>query len=140
MMFANKVAMTTLALTAGAMSLGINCLGSDRCSVGIASLGDLIFTVEAQGINPNRLYNNNENIVCIAADGDVNNPGLCAFIQRAFGPIAGKDVLSLLQEISDHGCTQCGSVPLLFPNDNNINDHGELTVNVVDVANCNGIC
>lgn len=128
------VAMAVIGMTAG-VSAGINCRGAGGCLGQAGSLSTLIAFV-SERIDPNRWYKNGEHIVCAGAGGT----GLCAFPQNT-GGIPGKAVLKLLQDLHQHGCSKCGSIPIFFPDgDNNDNTHGILTVNQVARANCQGVC
>ncbi|KAG5748836.1 hypothetical protein H9Q70_008515 [Fusarium xylarioides] len=109
MMF--KSALLALAVTAGLSdALGINCRGSGLCSGNKGALGQLIAH-------------------CVDINNIGNHPAICAFYQNI-----GDRTFSLaqtqtfLQQIVDHGCKLCGSVPT-DPGNNVAN--GQLTVNVV---------
>ncbi|KAM4056042.1 kp4 domain-containing protein [Hirsutella rhossiliensis] len=122
------------ALVAGASAEGINCHGSSNCGNVGFKLSGLRNT--AQGLDDNRWYQNGQKIACWQArDGS----GFCAFLQNT-GGIPGREIKRLLQELVNHGCAKCGSVPVFFPQDNDINSHGILTVNYVRSTGCNGIC
>jgi hypothetical protein len=135
MQFIIKITMAALALTTSTMGQGINCRGSAECITQPGSINDLIASVQSTGLDPNRVYQNGELIVC---DGD-GITGLCAFLQNT-GGIKGSDILGLLDDLENNGCAKCGNVPVFFPSDNNVSDHGELTVNVVAANNCQGVC
>lgn len=116
--------------------LGINCRGSGNC-LGIGgSIDDLLGVIS--NIDPNRWYNDLENIACIETE--LRN-GLCVFMQGTSGA-PGSSIGPLVQALKDHGCKKCGSVPLFFPQgDNNPDDHGILTINAVGVGSaCDGLC
>lgn len=109
-------------------ALGINCRGSSNCFDGISSnlLQDLTNTVSSH-INTGRFYGNGQQIICEI------QTGVCAFTQNS-GGISGGSVTGFLNELLQHGCTVCGSVPL---NPGNNVANGELTVNSVS-NHCGG--
>ncbi|KAB8233944.1 hypothetical protein ETB97_003270 [Aspergillus alliaceus] len=114
---------------------GINCEGSSNCGNVAFHISKLINDVK--NIDPNRWYYNGNRIACWQ---NVAGSGFCAFPQKT-GGVPGKSIPDLLQKISDHGCKRCGSVPLFYPQDNNIDSHGEITVNwVSSTGGCNGLC
>ncbi|KAJ5394693.1 hypothetical protein N7509_000246 [Penicillium cosmopolitanum] len=124
------------ALALSVSALGINCQGSSQCGNVDGRSTDILASV--QKIDPNRTYFNGQRIACWKAGaGD----GLCAFLQGT-GGIQGSLIPELVQDLVNHGCTRCGSVPVFFNSgDNNINDHGELTINyVLSTGGCNGLC
>jgi len=130
---------TLLALisTLGLTSAGINCEGNANCPGVNANLGNLIGF--AAGIDDNRFYQNGQHIVCEKSQ-STGAPGLCAFLQNT-GGVPGSSIKTLLQDLQDHGCKKCGSVPVFFPSDNNDGDHGILTVNEVgNTDGCDGLC
>lgn len=124
------------ALAAGAMAQGINCNGSSQCGNTGGRTTDILNSV--QGIDTGRTYQNGEHIACWESS---LGTGICAFLQST-GGITGDLIKELVQDIVNHGCTVCGSVPVFFNSgDNNINDHGELTINYVgSTGGCNGLC
>ncbi|KAJ3490896.1 hypothetical protein NLG97_g5693 [Lecanicillium saksenae] len=122
------------ALAVGASAEGINCHGSSNCGNAGFKLSDLRNTMD--GIDDNRVYQNGQHIACWE---NLARTGFCAFLQNT-GGIRGSDVKRLMQELVNHGCSKCGSVPVFFPKDNDINSHGILTVNYVGSPKCNGIC
>jgi hypothetical protein len=65
---------------------------------------------------------------------------ICAFLQKS-GGAPGRSIKTLSRAIPDHGCAVCGSVPLFFPDDNNV-DNGMLTFNAVSspCGNKHGLC
>jgi hypothetical protein len=132
----------TMLLAAGQVKAGINCEGSSACPLKSAKhmqhLRNLV-----NDIDPNRWYNNGDNIACV---GPVSSAWTvtwtCAFLQGT-GGAPGKSIPALLQSLLDHGCINCGSVPLYYPvnGDNNDGDHGILTVNEVYNPACeNRLC
>ncbi|KAL6691475.1 killer toxin [Trichoderma pleuroticola] len=118
------------------MAAGINCNGNSLCGgVGGRSTDILNYV---QGINTGRTYQNGEHIACWES---ALGTGICAFLQGT-GGITGDLIKVLVQDIVNHGCRVCGSVPVFFNSgDNNSNDHGELTINYVgSTGGCNGLC
>ena len=101
------------------------------------------------GIDETRSFKSGEHIACIA----FNNPliagspkgGVCVFLQNlppGTTSIGGGKIKTLIGDIQGHNCKNCGSVPIDFPNTNDV-ANGELTVNyVADTDNvCNtGLC
>jgi hypothetical protein len=93
-----------------AMGLGINCRGSSTC-------GYINFS-EAQplmndicNMNPSTTFSNGQHIACEA--------GICAFLQNVGGNTFNAGTLcTLAQDIVNHGCKSCGSVPVGFPQTN----------------------
>ncbi|KAL4724560.1 hypothetical protein ACLX1H_008001 [Fusarium chlamydosporum] len=122
--------LTTVLLAVGVSAEGINCKGSSNCGNIGFKLTDMRDT--AEGLDDNRTYYNGEHIVCWE---NYAKTGFCAFLQGS-GGMLGSDIKRLLQELVNHGCSRCGSVPVFFPGDNDIRDHGFLTVNYVSKPNC----
>jgi len=114
---------------------GINCEGNANCPGVVGSLSEI--KSFANGADDNRFYQNGEHIACVES---LAGTGLCAFLQNT-GGVPGSSIKTLLQDLLDHGCKKCGSVPVFFPSDNNDGDHGILTVNEVgSTGGCNGLC
>ena len=113
--------LAALALTfAGANALGINCRGSSECLSQDIDAAKLLTNL-LNNIDPGRLYNDGEQIVC--------RYNMCAFLQYTFSGASGAKIQSLAHLIPEHGCHTCGSVPIFFNDgDNNVWD-GELTFN-----------
>ncbi|KAG9498071.1 hypothetical protein J7337_010960 [Fusarium musae] len=132
MHFTTLIASAVLAL--GVSAEGINCHGSSNCANAGFKLTGLLRT--AQDLNDNKWYYNGQHIACWQA---LDKTGFCAFLQNT-GGLPGKDIKRLLQELVNHGCAKCGSVPAFYPSDNDIKSHGMLTVNYVSKTNCNGLC
>jgi len=67
--------------------------------------------------------------------------GPCAFLANT-GGILGSGIQQLVQDIVNHGCGVCGSVPVFFNSgDNDEGDHGSLVIDFVsDTSGCNGLC
>ncbi|OCL14191.1 killer toxin [Glonium stellatum] len=113
---------------------GINCHGSANCDTApdAPQLIDLVALIDH--IDDNRFYNNGEQIAC--QNEAFFKGAVCAFTQKS-GGAPGSSIKTLAQELRDHGCSVCGSIPLFFPQDNNVDD-GELTVNWVGNSCCPG--
>ncbi|ATY60061.1 Killer toxin, Kp4 [Cordyceps militaris CM01] len=109
--------------------LGINCRGSGFCPSDGAA-GNLInLKAIVDGIaDRGRGYATGQQIACTGS--------LCAFFQNGASGTAGQ-ASALLQQLLDHGCKKCGSVPTQPGNDVS---RGELTVNIVGDAHCQGAC
>ncbi|KAJ7161469.1 Kp4-domain-containing protein [Mycena crocata] len=119
----------TESITRPVADLGINCLGSSLCkgrpSNTAAQLAGYISNAPSGA-----WYNNGEQIACVRS--------ICAFLQNS-GGAPGSSVKALAQHILAHGCTACGSVPLFYPNDNDVRN-GQLTFNYVINPRCPGLC
>jgi Kp4 len=125
-----------LLAAAGTQALGINCRGSALCN---SSLNGAINGYEADtltqwinGIDPNRWYNDGEQIACFVPS------HICAFLQKTDGAW-GSNIKGLAHYIPDHGCKSCGSVPYFYPGDNNVDD-GMLTYNYATQTCGHGLC
>ncbi|KAK8034253.1 hypothetical protein PG993_009248 [Apiospora rasikravindrae] len=102
MQISNLLFLTSLAT--GALA-GINCRGSSNCGGTLCKLTDIL----------SQRYRR----------------GLCAFVQGNFnGQITASKAGDLLQDLVNHGCNKCGSVPVDFPGSND-DGNGILTVNYV---------
>ncbi|KAJ5649517.1 killer toxin [Penicillium longicatenatum] len=121
------VLLAALTSTAEALALGINCRGSSNC--GAPDAPELI-----DQIDPSRWYDNGEQIAC--QNEALDEGAVCAFLQNSGGAPASS-IITLARELEDHGCGVCGSIPLFYPNDNNVDD-GELTINFVSGSCCSG--
>jgi hypothetical protein len=136
---ASIVAIATLAITTSAK--GINCQGSALCSSATSNGGVAQQLKEyIDRIDTSRYYNNGEQIACDKVQAIEGTVTICAFLQNSNGA-PGSSIKGLAHYIPDHGCTVCGSVPLFYPDDNNV-DNGELTFNVVGsgCGNDGGLC
>ncbi|MCJ1352465.1 MAG: hypothetical protein MMC33_002449 [Icmadophila ericetorum] len=116
-----------------ATALGINCRGSMYCpplydSVDVKEswLQDMLSFINT--IDPDRWYNDQEKIACLINEAQVRN-GLCLYLQNSHGAYGSK-IKELVQVLLDHGCQHCGSVPLAYPDTNDVKD-GELTSNYI---------
>lgn len=108
-----------------ATALGINCQGSFNCEGGFQSLQNFQ-DLESQ-IDPDRLYDNEEHIMC---DG-VDTNSICLFPQGTESGLLGSSIPGLINALVDHGCAVCGSVPIFFPGSNDPSE-GILTSNWVN--------
>jgi len=115
---------------ASVSSLGINCRGSAGCILGDSKTLSTIQGFIDNGVDQNFQYSNGQQIAC---SGDY-----CAFLQNS-GGASGSQVISLINDIVNHGCSVCGSVPTGFPGSNDVSQ-GELTVNFVSNQDCQGVC
>ncbi|KAK3181607.1 hypothetical protein K4F52_007162 [Lecanicillium sp. MT-2017a] len=124
-----SVIYSAVALITSTSALGINCRGSGLCpSDGAAgNLLNLKAIVDNIG-DRNRHYDTGKQIACTGS--------LCAFYQNGASGTAAR-TSELLQQLLDHGCKKCGSVPTQPGNDVK---NGELTVNVVGHPDCQGAC
>lgn len=106
-------------------ALGINCRGSSLCS----GRGNAMVTLR-DGINRDidrsRQYSQGQEIAC-------TDNNICAFVQNYDGTVSGDKIANLMPYLVDHRCGTCGSVPLNYPNSNDVSQ-GELTVNYVQNA------
>ncbi len=118
---------------------GINCKGSFHC--GDSGSPRLWFMIQKLSgkLDSEHWYQNGQHIGCFHYV-DVDKSAMCVFLQGT-GGMPGKAIVPLLQSLSDHGCAQCGSIPVFYPDNNNEGDHGILTVNYVHDANdCYDVC
>jgi hypothetical protein len=132
MHFSTPILSAILAFATSTTALGINCRGSSNCGgSGDVGLSDIIN--KANGAGDHHVFGNGEHVACLQFDNDGRLPGgsLCAFPQGTANGIEGWKAKQLLGFIRDHGCSRCGSVPVNFPNDNNVDSAGQLTVNWV---------
>lgn len=135
-----KIAIAVIASTARVSAFGINCEGSGYCSplfnpgANNHPLLEMVDVIDF-GIDDNRWYAAGEHIACDQSS------GVCAFVQKT-GGASGSDIARAVRYLADHGCTTCGSVPLDFPNTNDVNN-GEVTFNFVgleDMGSCSDLC
>lgn len=135
-------------------SLGINCRGSLLCPTNIATsdyIGIFIKITNGRApycppsfscgpMNDTDIYLPNDHIVCLPLGRSLLG-GICAFTQGKKVPatgVVGATIKRKLQELSDHGCHVCGSVPLSGNNDPG--SQGILTVNYISGVVCKGLC
>lgn len=79
-------------------------------------------------IPDDKYYSSGQQIACTKCD-PPNWAGLCAFTQKmGTTTVAGWYIKEKMKNLKDHGCTDCGSVPIYPGNDVN---KGGLTVNWV---------
>ena len=134
-------------------SLGINCRGSIVCSDTqsrlrpennlIGSFYSAIHTgnsyfIRGGPISPKYIYHPGEHIACEVSI--FGSGGICVFVQGNIPAegVNGQLIVTRLRELVEHGCNECGSVPL--SGDNDPDKMGLLTVNYVSTATCNGVC
>ncbi|KAK3201159.1 hypothetical protein GRF29_213g1312718 [Pseudopithomyces chartarum] len=127
MHFSTPIIGAILAFGAQVSAKGINCEGSSNCGLITANLQQIVD--KAQNVGDYYVFKNGEHIACIQGGGTAQG-SLCAFLQGTAG-VEGWKVKQLLGFIKDHGCKKCGSVPRDYPNHNDINYSGQLTVNWV---------
>lgn len=60
--------------------------------------------------------------------------------QETTGGVLGRDIKILYQDLVDHGCSACGSVPTGLPAGINDVSRGMLTLNFVSDPDCFGVC
>ncbi|KAK5990861.1 KP4 killer toxin [Cladobotryum mycophilum] len=125
---------SVLFFISGAAALGINCRGSFMCN---ASEGISLQTVHDQiGVlvanNADRHFNTGEQIACSHG----SQGSICAFFQSGASGSA-RDAYNFAQQLLDHKCGACGSVPTQGGNDVS---KGQLTVNYVTQPCCDGDC
>lgn len=121
--FAASVLLLAMMLCIGTVTgLGINCRGSALCANRGLAMVELRDAVNNDN-DPNRQFNNGQQIAC-------TDNNICAFVQNFGGQVSESQIGTLLGNLVDHGCKTCGSVPLGFPNSNDVSQ-GELTVNFV---------
>jgi hypothetical protein len=132
-------------LSSEALAKGINCDGSGGCA-GFNPPGGSAFshTIDAvvdglkNNLKDDRMYSEGAQLACVKSDG---GPGaICAFIQGTEGKskteFSGFDIKWLAQALIDHGCKDCGSIPILQSND--VHSDGMLTINYVSEAHSPG--
>lgn len=120
-------AATAVASTA---ALGINCRGSGLCSGNKGLLGEA--QAQLRGMDQNKQFKDGQHITCVQSSVTIGNPSLCIFYQKTNGRswTVGQTV-NYVQQLLDHGCGACGSVPT--DAGNNVNN-GMLTANMVTNA------
>lgn len=85
----------------------------------------------SETIPPDREYTAGEHIACFRQ--------VCAFFEYTMQDYNGSRVSFLVEQLYLHGCTGCGSVPVLYPESNAVN-FGVLKVDWVRHPNCTGVC
>ncbi|KAJ6576048.1 Kp4-domain-containing protein [Mycena vulgaris] len=119
----------TTAVTLPVADLGINCQGSRLCDGNAFDTSSQLVEYINQA-SDGTWFNNGQHIACVNS--------ICAFLQNSNGA-PGSSVKALAHYIPDHNCKVCGSVPLFYPNDNNV-ANGELTFNAVSNPCTTGLC
>ncbi|KAH7263802.1 killer toxin Kp4/SMK [Fusarium tricinctum] len=126
---------SVLLFTSAVAGLGINCRGSGFCDLtfgsSIQDIQDQVGIIVADG-QGDRHFDTGAQIACTQG----NQGSICAFYQSGASGSA-KDAFGHIQQIIDHKCSLCGSVPT--QEGNNVDD-GQLTVNFVSDACCEGNC
>ncbi|KAL1964723.1 hypothetical protein VTN77DRAFT_6749 [Rasamsonia byssochlamydoides] len=122
-----SLALAGLLFLGSVQATGINCEGSSNCDVqGKTALSELTTMFEAAIQNETLAsitYSSGEQIGCVP----VSLGAICAFYQAgASGNI--RNALGYIEQLSNHGCKTCGSVPTKPGNDVS---QGMLTVNYV---------
>jgi hypothetical protein len=120
-----------LASSAHVTALGINCRGSSNCGTGDrgANLDAVVSAANSKPVGDDHLWFNGDHIACVSNGGNIGGQ-ICAFFQGTNNNgVAHWKAKQLLGFIKDHSCGVCGSVPLNFPDDNNVDSAGQLTVN-----------
>ena len=135
------LAFSVISLAPVALCLGINCRGGYNCAYPGPGNSDVARQLVRyiDGIENSRFYNNGEQIACVI-DG-AGTTGYCAFWQKTNG-LYGGTAKQKAHYITDHGCKICGSVPLDYPNTNDV-EKGMLTFNAVAHtcrADTSGLC
>lgn len=124
----NLLALATYAFV-GSNALGINCRGSGLCTGSKGILG------QAQGqlraLDQNQQFSDGQHITCVKTS-NIGEPSLCIFYQKTNGrKWTVAQTVNYVQQLIDHRCEACGSVPT--DSGNNVNN-GELTANMVTNA------
>ncbi|KAK5991826.1 hypothetical protein PT974_05212 [Cladobotryum mycophilum] len=120
-----------LATAASAVSaLGINCRGSGLCSGNKGLLGEA--QAQMRSMDQNKVFTDGQHITCVQSSVTIGDPSLCIFYQSTRGRrwTVGQTV-NFVQQLLDHGCGACGSVPT--DPGNNVKN-GMLTANMVTNA------
>jgi hypothetical protein len=117
-----------------ASTLGINCRGAAYCVGGQAgsrhSRVASRLTSAIENIDGDRWYADGELVACVTNQPNHEGPvSFCAFLQSTGGAL-GSRILELAHYIEAHGCRGCGSVPVFYPEQNEVSG-GELTYNYV---------
>ncbi|KAH7186243.1 killer toxin Kp4/SMK [Fusarium flagelliforme] len=124
-----KYAILALAATASlSEALGINCRGSGLCVGNKGAITQMAGQLRV--IDSSKTFSAGEHITCVEID-NIGDPSICLFYQQT-GDLrfTVAETQALFQQILDHGCKLCGSVPL----DGRDVKNGELTVNAVTNA------
>ncbi|KAH7246685.1 killer toxin Kp4/SMK [Fusarium tricinctum] len=124
-----KYALLALAATVGlSEALGINCRGSGLCVGNKGAITQMAGQLRA--IDSSKTFSEGQHITCVEID-NIGEPSICLFYQQTGSrTFTVAQTQALFQQILDHGCKLCGSVPL----DGGDVKNGELTVNAVTNA------
>lgn len=117
------------ALAGTSSALGINCRGSGLCVSNKGILGQA--QGQLRGLDQNKQFSDGEHITCVKSSVTIGNPSLCLFYQNTGRKWTVAQTLTFTQQIIDHGCAACGSVPTDPGNDVK---NGQLTANMVTNA------
>ena len=139
-----------------AYSLGINCRGSFECADTQFSHFDPSYNLFAgfnEALSDGRSYwipggpapskcrwAAGDHIVCSPSGFGVRFGGICLFAQGnvpAEG-IGSEIILQRIDDLYNHGCQVCGSVPI--SGDNDPDKMGTLTSNYISGTSCLGVC
>lgn len=132
-------------LSTEVLAKGINCDGSGGCAGfnppgGTAGSHTIDAVVEAlkSNLQDDREYSAGSQLACVESSG---GPGaICAFLQETEDKektsFSGFDIKWLAQALIDHGCKDCGSIPVLQSDD--VHSDGMLTINFVGSASSPG--
>lgn len=140
----NLLSMKNITLAGPALDKGLNCDGSLVMCVGANQEG-VMHTLRdyMYAIPKGYRYYTGQNIACMkhkAYPYPINWGFFCAFMQGNI-PAEGVDGTMIqlkMQQMIEHHCLGCGSVP--FSPDNDPNTLGILTVNYVRQSECEGLC
>ncbi|TQV98645.1 hypothetical protein V2A60_007638 [Cordyceps javanica] len=119
----------TLVVAACASAKGINCQGSGLCVGNKGLLGQA--QGQLRGMGQNRKLRDGEHAVCVKSSVSIGDPSLCIFYQNTGREWTVGQTVGFVQNIIDHGCAACGSVPVDPGNDVK---NGQLTANMVTNA------
>ena len=134
------------------LALGINCRGSWNCKTKRSILS--MMTSMMHELGDEDIWKTGSHIMCLPVKGfyTPKNAGYCLFMQGDVGQnqilrpngdlvtgVKGGDIKIKINQLYEHGCRGCGSVPL--SDDNDPDELGILTVNYVKQRrSCEGVC
>lgn len=126
----NIFALAATMLAGTSAALGINCRGSGLCSGNKGLLGEA--QAQLKGMDQNKRFTDGQHVTCVQSSVTIGNPSLCIFYQNTNGRswTVGQTV-NYVQQLLDHNCSACGSVPTDAGNDVK---NGQLTANMVTNA------
>ena len=145
-----------LSLLPSTSSLGINCRGSFECADSQFTHFDPSYNLFAGfyealshgdsywvrgGPAPKRCrWAGGDRIICSPSAFRVRKGGVCLFAQGnvSAGGIGTETILRRIDDLYDHGCEVCGSVPI--SGDNDPDKMGILTSNYISDTSCIGVC